>query len=322
MNNPPPSLQELGPDDAEMFDPIVARSLSKDPDDRYPSAGDLGRAAKAASVGSINTVPERSLATGVAATGIPAGEDATAGEGFHERQKTRVLADGKAKGATGTTKVRKRNPNPGRNRVLIALAALATIAVVAGVAILVVAGLGKNSNTSVRLVQTPAGPATVTETNTTSAVGQPTPSSPPVSIAPASYVPYSPSDPHYAYSATLPFGNGWGAPIESNPTNGDLLRTTVRGPENSILVIDRTPSDVPQLGGGYDSSRTVSQPAFGSATEYIFSSSKSLAECTGASCVDYLIDDGQGGGWGVLGGGPSLPVASEVASQVTQTVGP
>ena len=49
------------------FDRILARALAKAPDDRYPSAGDLGRAALAAAEGRSVTEAERSVARGEAA---------------------------------------------------------------------------------------------------------------------------------------------------------------------------------------------------------------------------------------------------------------
>jgi serine/threonine protein kinase len=318
INNPPPSIQELGAETAELFDPIIARSLSKNPEDRFPSAGDLGRAVKAAAAGSVNTVPERSLATGVAATGIAAA-NGDPDEGFHERQRTRPMA--RTPVETAATKVRKNNPNSTRNRVLVGLAVIATLAIGTAAGVVIVAGLGKDNNTSVRVVQSPtAETTTVSQSGSTTSAGASSSAPPVTSLAPASYVPYEPSDTNYLYVAEIPTGNGWGGPVESRPTGGALLRTTIRGPESAVVVIDRTPNDVPELGGGYESSRTVSQPAFGSATEYIFSASKSIPECTGTSCVDYLIDDGQGGGWGVLAGGPDLGLATEVASRVTQSV--
>ena len=139
-------------------------------------------------------------------------------------------------------------------------------------------------------------------------------------LAPASYTAYAPGDPAYAYSAEIPKGNGWSAPVESLPTGGGLLRTTVRGPEGAVLIIDRTPDEVPQLGGGFESTREVSQPAFGTATEYVFTQSESIPECNGNPCVDYLIEDGQGGGWGVLAGGPDQALASEVAATVARSI--
>jgi serine/threonine-protein kinase len=49
------------------FDAVIRRALAKHPEDRYPSAGDLGRAALAAAAGEHVTVEERTVATGAAA---------------------------------------------------------------------------------------------------------------------------------------------------------------------------------------------------------------------------------------------------------------
>jgi hypothetical protein len=136
----------------------------------------------------------------------------------------------------------------------------------------------------------------------------------------ASYAPYQPSDPSYAYTAEIPSGGGWSAPVESHPTSGLLLRTSLRGPDGTLLIIDRTPQDVPDLGGTYDAVRTTSQPSFGQATEYVFSRSEALADCNGRPCVDFLINDGSGGGWGVLAGGPNPSVAEGIASHVAQSI--
>jgi hypothetical protein len=48
------------------FDAVVARALAKDPADRYPSAGDLGRAALAAAAGERVSTARGSVATGAA----------------------------------------------------------------------------------------------------------------------------------------------------------------------------------------------------------------------------------------------------------------
>jgi serine/threonine-protein kinase len=49
------------------FDRVMARALAKAPEERYPSAGDLGRAALAAAAGEPVTESERSVAVGPAA---------------------------------------------------------------------------------------------------------------------------------------------------------------------------------------------------------------------------------------------------------------
>ncbi len=45
----------LAEDVPEAFDAVIERALAKDPDDRFPSAGDLGRAALAAAAGEGST---------------------------------------------------------------------------------------------------------------------------------------------------------------------------------------------------------------------------------------------------------------------------
>jgi ketosteroid isomerase-like protein len=52
------------------FDRVMVRALAKAPDDRYPSAGDLGRAALAAARGESVTESERSVAVGPAAPAL------------------------------------------------------------------------------------------------------------------------------------------------------------------------------------------------------------------------------------------------------------
>jgi Protein kinase domain len=67
VHTPPPRVSELAPGVSPEFDLIVARALAKNPSDRYPSAGDLGRAALAAAEGRPVSLPERSVASGAAA---------------------------------------------------------------------------------------------------------------------------------------------------------------------------------------------------------------------------------------------------------------
>jgi serine/threonine protein kinase len=68
LNDPPPAPSLYVPEVSMALDDVVIRTMSKTPDDRYPSAGDLGRAAQAALRGEAPTAPERTVATGAAAT--------------------------------------------------------------------------------------------------------------------------------------------------------------------------------------------------------------------------------------------------------------
>jgi YVTN family beta-propeller protein len=74
LNDPPPSVTARAPDLPVPFDDVIARALAKDPADRQPSAGDLGRAALAAAGERAPGGPERVVARGAAA---PGGEQPT-----------------------------------------------------------------------------------------------------------------------------------------------------------------------------------------------------------------------------------------------------
>src|SRR5262249_47186194 len=65
LSEPPPKPSEHGAPEA--FDVVIERALAKDPDERYPSAGDLGRAALPAAAGRRPAERERLVATGAAA---------------------------------------------------------------------------------------------------------------------------------------------------------------------------------------------------------------------------------------------------------------
>jgi hypothetical protein len=68
LHDPPPPASMLTPGVPEAFDAVVARALAKDPEERYPSAGDLGRAALAAAAGeAAGGGGERMVARGQAA---------------------------------------------------------------------------------------------------------------------------------------------------------------------------------------------------------------------------------------------------------------
>ena len=57
LHDPPPSVLEAAPRTPAAFDALIARALAKQPDERYPSAGDLSRAARAALTGGLRRSP-------------------------------------------------------------------------------------------------------------------------------------------------------------------------------------------------------------------------------------------------------------------------
>ena len=69
MHDEPPRPTQAADGVPAGFDRVIARALAKDPERRYPSAGDLGRAALAAAEGRHVTESERTVARGAAAPG-------------------------------------------------------------------------------------------------------------------------------------------------------------------------------------------------------------------------------------------------------------
>jgi serine/threonine protein kinase len=67
VNSPPPSLAEACPELPRELSAVIARAMAKDPDRRYPSAGDLAHAAESGLAGNEPEGRERSVATGNAA---------------------------------------------------------------------------------------------------------------------------------------------------------------------------------------------------------------------------------------------------------------
>jgi serine/threonine protein kinase len=64
LNEPPPGVGGGG---RAAMDPVIRRAMAKEPADRFPSAGDLGRAAVAAARGEAVTEPEHLVGVGEAA---------------------------------------------------------------------------------------------------------------------------------------------------------------------------------------------------------------------------------------------------------------
>jgi streptogramin lyase len=71
LQEKPSALERVAPEVPSELGPVVARALEKDPNRRFPSAGDLARAAGAALTGVAVSEPERSVGTGAAAPTEP-----------------------------------------------------------------------------------------------------------------------------------------------------------------------------------------------------------------------------------------------------------
>jgi serine/threonine-protein kinase len=100
VNEPFPAIEEAATK-VRALEPVIRRATAKDPDDRFPSAGDLARASAAALEGGEVEAPEQSVATGAAA------------EGMAEVAATRKLPRPEmAKTVTGHSPAAARRPAP------------------------------------------------------------------------------------------------------------------------------------------------------------------------------------------------------------------
>ena len=144
LNDPPPAPSLYAPELSMALDDVVIRAMSKSPDDRYPSAGDLGRAAQAALRGERPAAPERTVATGAAATG--------AAETIPPTEPTRRLDDGPPPSAA--------EPGGGSGRRWAVIGGLAALLAAVVVAVILVSGGGSSPDTAAT-----TGPAATGSTN-------------------------------------------------------------------------------------------------------------------------------------------------------------
>ncbi len=127
LNDPPPPVTSAVPDVPPEFEDVIARALAKDPDDRYQSAGDLGRAALAATGRSDALAPERVVATGPAAP-EPRYEDET------------VISPEHAQTVQQTAALRARRQRTRPRAAVLAGGAIAALLLAGGAAALVAGG--------------------------------------------------------------------------------------------------------------------------------------------------------------------------------------
>jgi hypothetical protein len=141
LNDPPPAPSLYVPEVSMALDDVVIRAMSKASEDRYPSAGDLGRAAQAALRGERPTLPEQTVATGAAATRAAETIPAREGEGT---AATRQLSGDTAATAALPAEPGSQRRRRGRGRPALAGGALALAAAIAAVAVLASGGGGSS----------------------------------------------------------------------------------------------------------------------------------------------------------------------------------
>ena len=147
LNAPPPS-ESVPPE----FEGVVARALAKDPSDRYPSAGDLGRAALRAAGRSATAIPEGNVGRGQAA---PVEQAAAGADPYGETQPSPP-----ARGPRVATRPRARPQEQERDRApnrrrLVILASVAGLLAIGAVVAFALAG-GDDDETDARTTPTPA----------------------------------------------------------------------------------------------------------------------------------------------------------------------
>ena len=158
LNDPPPAPSLYVPAISMALDDVVIRAMSKSADDRYPSAGDLGRAAQAALRGEQPALPERTVATGAAATRTTEtiSVDETEQIPVQPTVATRRLAD---EPASAGGAVAGEHRTGGRRRLAVGGAVLAVVAIVAAV-VLASGGGEPDSDATAGGVTTSAGKST------------------------------------------------------------------------------------------------------------------------------------------------------------------
>jgi serine/threonine-protein kinase len=381
-----PSVGAAGGRFVGPLDDVLSRASAKNPEERYASAGDLGRAFAAATHGE-GLLQERSVATGVALSGM-----ATRKRPANERRTTAVMD-------ASVTHERSDPPAPpqpaatGQPRSRLPLVAALVAALVIGAAVLAIVLHSNNKTTSAATRSGPvkvhitapapgsvidanhvllrgtvdppnatvdvdgkqaavgngffradavlqAGPNTIdviagvtggaAPTSATVVVtrkahpGTASAPTPPAGAGPGTTPPASPRFTSYTgrdFQTLVPTGAGWSSPLRSQP-NKQRSRTTVLGPDGDFLIVDSTPTEPPRFGGSTSiSTRTINQPAFGSATEYVFQ--HELQECSQLRCVDYILQDSNSpGGFAVLAGGRNFVLAQSVGRKAAETLTP
>jgi predicted Ser/Thr protein kinase len=326
-NDAVPSLEEFELEHGRELDEMIARACAKDPEDRYPSAGDLGRAAVAAAEGGRVETPESSVAKGAAAAGLPAAATRSMRAGPERAAATKSSPRPTPREAPTAVVSR---PSGSSTRVALVVAAAIVLAAGLIAAALVVGG--SDSGSPGQTVVQRAGktsPRPTPKPAATDSEGEP-PSGErelgATASTTASEVPTMETyvDLHCACSTVRPAGEGWGEAVKSEPNPGRIFRTTFGGPAGESVLIDWTPIDEPLFGGSAESEQIVEHPAFGPMTEYaIAPGGTDLVMCQTSFCSEIIMPLSSTSGWAVVAGGFDDPaVAQETARRVALAMSP
>ncbi len=186
--DPPPAPTAMRRDLPGALDPVISRALAKAPEDRFPSAGDLGRAAGAAVAGLPLPGAERTVARGEAAPPRP-GDAPTVVPGPGPGPIP-VPGAGPGSPPTGPTAPLPAAVPPEtrrRRRLGPVLAVIAALVLVAGGAAAAIALSGGGSDgggtTTAGTSRRAAAPAPSTTASPPASTSTPTPASQPVDVA-------------------------------------------------------------------------------------------------------------------------------------------
>jgi protein kinase-like protein len=341
MHERPAPVTRLVPGLPASFDAVIERALAKRPDDRYPSAGDLGRAVLAAVHGQQATAPERSVAVGVAALVTrPREAPPTGGAEAFVEQGTGVTArlPAEAAGPWGAAPAPPHPPAPpppqpwqparppgppgSPNRPIVA--AVAAALAIAGVAVAlaasgVIGGKSSDKGPTTVIIRNPAAAQTAAQPTATTPAGPgtSTPTTPSSATGTQSYT-------SATYSADYPAG--WSI-VEDDVDMGAYTETKFQSPDASAaVVIDRTPGapldpqseaegvekDTKKTPGyrliSFDHTTLGGRPGF----KWVF-------DLPSGRRVDFFTNTG-GGRFAVLGSGPDFSSAHAAARIVAESL--
>jgi hypothetical protein len=338
VSEPPPKASTVAPDVSEDVDGVITRAMSKDPDFRFPSAGDMGRAALAAATGAPVAEPEHSVATGEAA---PATEPApppvaptmpadvpppAEPESTVEASAARPTAPPSEPPAVATQDEPRKPARAGGRRRLAALAGVLAVGAAIAVAVVVLSGGGggdANSGSS-------GGGQTTTENGSQAKKGGTT-------------IGFVPFDQASGFTVEVP-DDVSAVRVEEQLPNTNKVTTLASSDDSVSLQIQQEedtpgetraaearsereqegPSYGPQLEFG--STKVGDQPAFLYAYQHDEPGNHGLPALGRATVFNYFFNEG-GFGWrtraAVAGEGTrSQEEAKEIATRMAETLKP